>query len=683
MKRGILLLAAFLVLLPSLSARSIYYLDEMELNIGMSSEMTIKEVSPRAQIDYVSVNLSSLPQDSACQKVMSVETDPDAVVARYVQFYWDKPANPVIGYRLGTRLITSHCLPEVKEKTGFPLKDVSAELRKYTRPSENIDSGREEIISMASGLASGESDQYAVVVKVADWVDKNIAYNLSTLTADASQKASWVLANRYGVCDEISTLFIALLRSVGIPARYVSGIAYTDMEGIEDFGPHGWAEVYFPDAGWVPFDITYSQLGYVDASHVKLQDSEDSRTSYVEYKWLGKYVDIEAKKLSIRTTVVREGRRIEPLLAVSVLPIKKIVGFGSYNLIEARITNPNPYYVATVLSISRSEGLVTQGDERQTALMAPGQEKRHYWIVRVDDSLDTDYSYNFTVQVQTSLNSTGQASFSARKSSPRHTLSETELLMASLRDSENKAYSKEVELLCSGPAMIYKDEPGNLVCSVKNTGNTPLSGLVVCLDDCSSLELGISQKKFVNFSLATQYTGGHEATVTAKNSQVSKVEAFSYTVTELPAIAITALSYPEQVSFNDNFRLAFRLQKKTDAIPETVYVSIRLKNVEQEWELDQLSADRDFVVNLKGSLLKPGPNQIEVSATYRDMLNREYETQESIEISLANISWDQHIVIFFNRIGSGLDQFDLKVMIVAAFAFGIVLGFVLRRGRGR
>ena len=135
-------------------------------------------------------------------------------------------------------------------------------------------------ISINSSLDSSEG---VIVFKIGEWTKKNIKYDLSTLTESVSQKASWVLKNKEGVCDELTNLFISMLRSVGIPARFVTGMVYTNMES--SWGNHGWAEVYFPGKGRVPWDVTFGQFGWVDPSHVKLDDDVDSGESSVNYKW--------------------------------------------------------------------------------------------------------------------------------------------------------------------------------------------------------------------------------------------------------------------------------------------------------------------------------------------------------------------------------------------------------------
>jgi transglutaminase-like putative cysteine protease len=58
---------------------------------------------------------------------------------------------------------------------------------------------------------------------------------------------------RRGVCQDYAHIFIAAARSLGIPARYVSGhLARTDTHAQD--AAHAWAEAFAPDLGWVAFD---------------------------------------------------------------------------------------------------------------------------------------------------------------------------------------------------------------------------------------------------------------------------------------------------------------------------------------------------------------------------------------------------------------------------------------------
>jgi len=70
-----------------------------------------------------------------------------------------------------------------------------------------------------------------------------------------------VMKERKGVCQDFAHLAIACLRSVGLPARYVSGYIETvSPEGVEKLictdASHAWFSLYIPDMGWTDFDPT-------------------------------------------------------------------------------------------------------------------------------------------------------------------------------------------------------------------------------------------------------------------------------------------------------------------------------------------------------------------------------------------------------------------------------------------
>ena len=63
-------------------------------------------------------------------------------------------------------------------------------------------------------------------------------------------------ALRRGVCQDLTHIFIAAARRLGVPARYVSGHFYrTDGVTAQEAG-HAWAEAHIANLGWVGFDAT-------------------------------------------------------------------------------------------------------------------------------------------------------------------------------------------------------------------------------------------------------------------------------------------------------------------------------------------------------------------------------------------------------------------------------------------
>ena len=82
-----------------------------------------------------------------------------------------------------------------------------------------------------------------------------------------------VLRGRRGVCQDFAQLMIGCLRSVGLPARYVSGYILTHPPAgqprlVGADASHAWVSVYCPPLGWVDFDPTNRCL--VQHEHITL-----------------------------------------------------------------------------------------------------------------------------------------------------------------------------------------------------------------------------------------------------------------------------------------------------------------------------------------------------------------------------------------------------------------------------
>ncbi len=74
-----------------------------------------------------------------------------------------------------------------------------------------------------------------------------------------------VLAQRRGVCQDFAHLQLGCLRSLGLPARYVSGYLVTTpppgqarLTGAD--ASHAWLAVYCPGTGWIDFDPTNNRI---------------------------------------------------------------------------------------------------------------------------------------------------------------------------------------------------------------------------------------------------------------------------------------------------------------------------------------------------------------------------------------------------------------------------------------
>ena len=78
-----------------------------------------------------------------------------------------------------------------------------------------------------------------------------------------------MLRTKVGDCNEHTALYVAMARSIGIPARIAVGLVY--VHGA--FYYHAWPEVYLREGQgrglWLPVDPTLNQFP-VDATHLRL-----------------------------------------------------------------------------------------------------------------------------------------------------------------------------------------------------------------------------------------------------------------------------------------------------------------------------------------------------------------------------------------------------------------------------
>lgn len=118
------------------------------------------------------------------------------------------------------------------------------------------------VTAPARELASG-LDPRTSCDAVVDWVRSQLRYERGT--TNVSSSGTEALAHGVGVCQDFAHLTLAALRTLGIPARYVSGYLYPDTEA--EVGDtvqgesHAWVEAWIGD--WVELEPTSSsEVGY-------------------------------------------------------------------------------------------------------------------------------------------------------------------------------------------------------------------------------------------------------------------------------------------------------------------------------------------------------------------------------------------------------------------------------------
>lgn len=139
-----------------------------------------------------------------------------------------------------------------KEKTAYPAS--SAEASRYLHP-EKLVPINETFRTLAEKAAAGKNNDLDRAKALYDHVISRMRYDKSG-NGWGRGDAIYACDFRTGNCSDFHAYFIALARSIGIPARFAIGatIPADKNEGTIE-GYHCWAE-FLADRRWVPVDIS-------------------------------------------------------------------------------------------------------------------------------------------------------------------------------------------------------------------------------------------------------------------------------------------------------------------------------------------------------------------------------------------------------------------------------------------
>jgi transglutaminase-like putative cysteine protease len=117
--------------------------------------------------------------------------------------------------------------------------------------------------ALALQATAGATNPYDRAVALESYLRTHFGYTLdlgSTPTRDPL--ANFLFVRRAGHCEYFATAMTVMLRTLGIPARYINGFQtgeYNSVGGdfiVRASDAHSWVEVYFPGQGWITFDPT-------------------------------------------------------------------------------------------------------------------------------------------------------------------------------------------------------------------------------------------------------------------------------------------------------------------------------------------------------------------------------------------------------------------------------------------
>lgn len=169
---------------------------------------------------------------------------------------------------------TSYKLPifnvdDLKKVTELPPED-RMRLLTYLEPSPTMAYPLpEQVKELALEITKDKTNWYDKAKAIEDYFDRpEFVYEQTGIPYPAENQdfvSHFLFETKRGYCDHFSTSMAVMLRTLGIPTRWVKG--YTEGEfqkyengrsvyNITNNNAHSWVEVYFPNAGWVPFEPT-------------------------------------------------------------------------------------------------------------------------------------------------------------------------------------------------------------------------------------------------------------------------------------------------------------------------------------------------------------------------------------------------------------------------------------------
>jgi transglutaminase-like putative cysteine protease len=138
---------------------------------------------------------------------------------------------------------------------------------RYTQIPENLPP---EIVELALEITKGKVTWFDKARAIEQYFDRNeFSYdqkNVAVPGAGDDYVAQFLFDTKRGYCDNFSTSMAVLLRTLGIPTRWVKGYTYGEYKQlgensqriyeVTNNNAHSWVEVYFPGSGWLAFEPT-------------------------------------------------------------------------------------------------------------------------------------------------------------------------------------------------------------------------------------------------------------------------------------------------------------------------------------------------------------------------------------------------------------------------------------------
>lgn len=222
------------------------------------------------------------PFNIASQQVLdhSLHITGDPEILLFTDYWGNKTGNfnlltPHKELIIESKLIVQTIAESNNKFPAFPISDIyidplNMHLLEYCRSSPIksqafIDAVVKEIYSSDKFIAD-------IAFACCTYIFEQFAYIKGITTIETT--VDEIIEHRSGVCQDFAHVLLELLRTMRIPARYVSGYICPNKNGMRGEGAtHAWVEFYIPDYGWVGLDPTNNV--WAGSHHVKLAVGRD------------------------------------------------------------------------------------------------------------------------------------------------------------------------------------------------------------------------------------------------------------------------------------------------------------------------------------------------------------------------------------------------------------------------
>jgi len=161
----------------------------------------------------------------------------------------------LINIERGRNEIVIRCTGEVENTDGSGVIGSHAGFASlwYFKRATALTKPEVETAKLIASLDQDYDNDIARLHALSALVTDKVAYE--TGKTDAETTAEQALTVGGGVCQDHAHIFCTAARSLGFPARYVSGYLMMS-DRVDQDATHAWAEAYIEHIGWVGFDIS-------------------------------------------------------------------------------------------------------------------------------------------------------------------------------------------------------------------------------------------------------------------------------------------------------------------------------------------------------------------------------------------------------------------------------------------